>query len=243
MTDTTIEITHELATRGYALTPGPLTPDEAVDLASRLGTLIPQTTGELAYEIVALPGFGKSLDTHCPHILRPQTLRPHTEAPGLNPPPRYLAVHCRVQATCGGGRTMLADAHAFVAGLSRLAQRMVHERDMHWPSYAEDIEVTGAWKPVVEQTERGTITRMSCTLLRTGYYSEGLDAWTARVNPPLGTDGVALAQQVLDFFQDNHVSILIPEGAMVIWDNQRMFHARSAFTDTRRRLTRYWITD
>nr|WP_272921645.1 TauD/TfdA family dioxygenase [Streptomyces sp. SID8354] len=30
---------------------------------------------------------------------------------------------------------------------------------------------------------------------------------------------------------------------MLIWDNHRMFHARTGFSDTRRRLTHYWIAD
>jgi alpha-ketoglutarate-dependent taurine dioxygenase len=35
--------------------------------------------------------------------------------------------------------------------------------------------------------------------------------------------------------------VLIPENHVLIWDNQRMVHARSAYTDKRRHLTRYWI--
>jgi alpha-ketoglutarate-dependent taurine dioxygenase len=232
------EIVHELALHGYALTAGPLSDQDAVDLAGRLGTLVPQTTGELAYDVMAHPGFEKMRDTRSFH-----TLRPHTEAPGQNPPPRYLALHCKVQATCGGGQTMLADSHRFVAGLSGSDQHLVHERELYWPSYVEDGSVEGQWKPLVERTERGTITRLSCTLLRTGGYSEGLEERATAPEPPLGAEGVALAQQALDFFRESRISVLIPEGAMLVWDNQRMFHARSGFTDTRRRLTRYWIAD
>ncbi|MCX5192551.1 TauD/TfdA family dioxygenase [Streptomyces sp. NBC_00249] len=235
---TSSEIVRDLTVQGYALTQGPLNPQEAAALAGTLGTLVPQSTGELTYDIMAHPGFEKVRDTRSAH-----TLRPHTEAPGQNPPPRYLALHCRVQATCGGGQTMLADAHAFVAGLSDQDRHLVHESELYWPSYVEDADVKGLWKPLVERTEHGTINRLSCTLLRTGGYSEDLDEQAGPHEPPLGAEGVALAQQALDFFQDNKVSVLIPEDAMLIWDNHRMFHSRSAFTDTRRRLTRYWIAD
>ncbi|WP_280715618.1 TauD/TfdA family dioxygenase [Kitasatospora sp. MAP5-34] len=236
--DTTSEIVSDLTSRGFALTQGPLTQQEAADLVGRLGTVVPQTTGALAYDIMAHPGFEKVRDTRSAH-----TLRPHTEAPGQNPPPRYLALHCRVQATCGGGQTMLADARDFVAGLSSSNERLVREAELYWPSYVEDSDVEGLWKPLVEQTEHGTINRLSCTLLQTGGYSEDLDEPAGPQNPPLGAEGVELAQQALDFFQENRVSVLIPEDAMLIWDNHRMFHARSSFTDTRRRLTRYWIAD
>jgi alpha-ketoglutarate-dependent taurine dioxygenase len=37
--------------------------------------------------------------------------------------------------------------------------------------------------------------------------------------------------------------VLIPEGAILLWDNQRMLHARSAYRDLRRRLTRYWLAE
>lgn len=232
------EIVRDLTVQGYALVRGPLNSDGAAALAGTLGTLVPQSTGELTYDVMAHPGFEKVRDTRSAH-----TLRPHTEAPGQEPPPRYLALHCRVQATCGGGQTMLADAHAFVAGLSEQDQRLVHEGEVYWPSYVENADVKGLWKPLVEQTERGTVNRLSCTLLRTGGYSEGLDELAGPQNPPLGAEGVALAERAVDFFRDNQVSVLIPEDAMLIWDNHRMFHSRSAFSDTRRRLTRYWIAD
>ncbi|MEU8779824.1 TauD/TfdA family dioxygenase [Streptomyces sp. NPDC048606] len=232
------ETVRELSERGYALTRPLSGPDEAAALASSLGTLVPQSTGELTYDIQAHPGFEKVRDTRSAHALRP-----HTEAPGQHPPPRYLALHCRVQATCGGGQTMLADARAFVAGMDERTRRFAHEREMYWPSYVEDAGVKGHHKPLVERTERGTINRLSCTLLRTGDYSEGLEERAGRQEPPLGDEGVAFARQALDFFRDHKVSVLIPEDAMLIWDNHRMFHSRSSFTDTRRRLTRYWIAD
>ncbi|WP_018542455.1 TauD/TfdA family dioxygenase [Streptomyces sp. MspMP-M5] len=47
----------------------------------------------------------------------------------------------------------------------------------------------------------------------------------------------------MDFVHTHGTSVLIPEDALLIWDNHRMFHARTGFSDTRRRLTHYWIAD
>lgn len=45
------------------------------------------------------------------------------------------------------------------------------------------------------------------------------------------------------FFNNNLISILIPEKSILIWDNQRLMHARVRYTDTSRHLTRYWLSD
>jgi hypothetical protein len=231
------DITKDLDSVGFALVDGPLSPEEVTGLLGRLGPLMPQTTGDLTYDIEAHPGFEKLRDTRSPH-----TLRPHTEAPGVSIPPRYLALHCQVQATCGGGQTLLADAHHFLTTLDEDLQQLAHNRPVHWPSYQEHPEAVGVHKPVVDRTASGTVIRMSSTLLATGAYSEALDEPDA-ASPPLGPGGLALAKQVVDFVHTHGTSVLIPENALLIWDNHRMFHARTGFSDTRRRLTRYWIAD
>lgn len=37
------------------------------------------------------------------------------------------------------------------------------------------------------------------------------------------------------------MSVLIPENAILVFDNHRMAHARPAYQDPGRRLTRYWL--
>ncbi|WP_459246752.1 TauD/TfdA family dioxygenase [Streptomyces youssoufiensis] len=226
-----------LDSHGYALVEGPLEPDEATALLRQLGELVPQTTGEVAYDIKAHAGFEALRDTRSPH-----TLRPHTEAPGQSLPPRYLALHCRVQATCGGGRTLLADGRHFLTTLDEDLQRLAHQHPVYWPSYEEHPDAVGVRKPVVDRTPSRTVIRMSSTLLRVGAYSETLDQPTAD-SQPLGPGGVALAERAVDFVETGGTSVLIPEDALLIWDNHRMFHARTGFSDTRRRLTRYWVAE
>jgi hypothetical protein len=43
------------------------------------------------------------------------------------------------------------------------------------------------------------------------------------------------------YFIEHNTPVLIPEGCMLIWDNWRMIHARSRYTDPARHLTRYWL--
>ena len=43
------------------------------------------------------------------------------------------------------------------------------------------------------------------------------------------------------YFVEHNIPVLIPDGCMLIWDNWRMIHARSRYTDPARHLTRYWL--
>jgi len=43
------------------------------------------------------------------------------------------------------------------------------------------------------------------------------------------------------YFVQHNTPVLIPDGCMLIWDNWRMIHARSRYTDPARNLTRYWL--
>jgi hypothetical protein len=54
---------------------------------------------------------------------------------------------------------------------------------------------------------------------------------------PLGD----IAQLAERFFYDKVIPVLIPESSMLIWDNQRLMHARSEYQDPVRHLTRYWL--
>nr|WP_275426599.1 TauD/TfdA family dioxygenase [Streptomyces sp. CS147] len=96
--------------------------------------------------------------------------------------------------------------------------------------------------PLLERTDSGQeILRFSYNLLTTGQYDPPVDASVDPAELPLGSFGVHLAEQAEEFFRQEKVSVLIPEDSVLVWDNQRMVHARSAYRDARRHLTRYWI--
>jgi alpha-ketoglutarate-dependent taurine dioxygenase len=87
-----------------------------------------------------------------------------------------------------------------------------------------------------------TVTRFSYNLLTTSDDPTlGADVDPSRL--PLGEAGRGLAHRVSDRFRELHTRVLIPDGSLLIWDNQRMLHARSEYQDRSRRLTRFWSTD
>lgn len=231
---------HELEEQGYTLLYGIRTDHGAAYTLGRFGGLVPQYDGALRYQVKATPGF----EGHR-YSKSANTIAVHTEAPGWDPPPRYLALHCRVQAGCGSGHTELADAGAFVATLDDAARAALYSEPIDWVGRnMSGGGGMGVRRPVVERMAGGReVVRFSYNLLTSGLYDPPLDAEVAPENLPLGGLGLELAQRAEAFFREQKVSVLIPEDSILVWDNQRMLHARSAYADTRRHLTRYWIAE
>ncbi|WNV84937.1 TauD/TfdA family dioxygenase [Umezawaea sp. Da 62-37] len=230
--------TQELFEQGYTLLSGITTDKEAAEALREFGTLMPQYDGELRYQVKAAPGFEDRR-----YSKSTNTIPVHTEAPGWNPPPRYLALHCRVQAQCGSGHTELADAYDFVARLGEPERRVMSDKSIDWVGHnTGGTGSNGIRRPAVERTADGRdIVRFSYNLLTAGHYDPPVDADVPPEQLPLGALGRDLAVRAEKFFRTNKVSVLIPQHSVLIWDNQRMLHARSSYTDVRRHLTRYWL--
>jgi hypothetical protein len=228
----------ELLDQGYTLIEGITSDEEAAEALRPFGELIPQYDGELRYQVKAAPGFEDRR-----YSKSTNTILVHTEAPGWSPPPQYLALHCRVQATCGSGHTELADARAFLSGLDEADTLAVRERQIDWVGHnTAGTGTEGVRSPVVESTADGReIIRFSYNLLTAGHYDPPVDAVPDPARLPLGRLGLELAERAAEFFREYKVSVLIPENAVLVWDNQRMLHARSEYRDARRHLTRYWL--
>ncbi|MFD7668182.1 TauD/TfdA family dioxygenase [Streptomyces sp. NPDC059788] len=230
----------ELRENGYTLIDGVTGDDEAAEVLRHFGTLVPQYDGSLRYQVKAAPGFeGRRYSKST------NTILVHTEAPGWNPPPRYLALHCRTQATCGSGHTELADAARFLDQLDAADRAAVHDRQVDWlGSNTGGVGSEGVRRPVVDRAADGReVIRFSYNLLTAGHYDPPVDVSVDAEELPLGKLGVCLAEQAVDFFRQEKVSVLIPEDAVLVWDNQRMLHARSEYRDARRHLTRYWLDE
>lgn len=228
----------ELAEQGWTLLDGVRTDEEAAAALAEIGHTMPQYDGALRYQVKAAPGFEDRR-----YSKSTNTISVHTEAPGWSPPPRYLSLHCRVQARCGSGHTQLADAHAFVDSLPDAEHRLVHETPVDWLGHnIGGTGTQGVSRPVVERTVSGRrIVRFSYNLLTAGHYDPPVDADVRPEQLPLGAAGRELAQRAEAFFREELTSVLIPENSVLVWDNQRMLHARSSYTDARRHLTRYWL--
>ena len=150
-----------------------------------------------------------------------------TEAPGRHPSPAYLALFCHRQARRGGGHTDLLDVRKLVGALDADELALMTDAELHFPGPDGGVRTT----MLSTDADGNTVTRFSYNLL------------TDPSRLPLGEAGRGLAHRVSDLFRELRTSVLIPDGSLLIWDNQRMLHARSENHDRSHRLTGFWTTD
>ncbi|MFI6645521.1 TauD/TfdA family dioxygenase [Streptomyces sp. NPDC050504] len=205
---------------------------EAIEIMQDIGRFVPQYTGAVEHEVVHRPGNeGRA------YSQSRNTIRCHTEAPGRLPSPRHLALYCHRQARCGGGHTDLLDLKALRKLLGPAEHALLTDRSIAFPGPAGPITL-----PMLYEEDDGRpVLRFSYNLLTAADYDAPLDAAPAPEHLPLGREGAELARRVAELFDQYRVQVLVPDGALLIWDNQRMLHARSEYEDEGRHLTRYWI--
>lgn len=51
-----------------------------------------------------------------------------------------------------------------------------------------------------------------------------------------------MRERVVKFFEEEHVAIDIEPNALLIWNNHRVLHSRTGYTDMRRHLRRVWLS-
>ncbi len=207
---------------GYVVIPDVGGREAAEQIVGSIGELIPQ------------PG-----DDHRPPSTSANATQARTEAPGLHPSPAYLSLFCDRQSRRGGRQVDLLDVRRLVDELDDDELTLMTEAELHFPGPNGGIHTTMLSTDAVGDT----VARFSYHLLTTGEYEPALGTVVNRSRLPLGEAGHRLAQRVSDLFRELHTSVLIPDGALLIWDNQRMLHAQSARTDRQRHLTRFWSGD
>ena len=167
-------------------------------------------------------------------------LNPHTEASFLPQPPRYLAIWGVRPASCGGGLTTVADGYELLQNfsveerleLSRQVRRFPASQDAGWAQ-------GGVNAPVVDHDEDGKILlRISYNLFQFGRYHPRLDEPPAEERTPLMADFCA---ELLEFFHSRAQGIRVERNSLLVMDNHRMLHARTAFDDPQRHLQNVWI--
>lgn len=219
---------------GYVVVPdvGSLAAAEA--LVRSVGELIPQYHGSLTHEVTYRPG-----NDHRAYSQSANTILAHTEAPGWHPSPAYLALFCHRQARCGGGHTDLLDVRNLVAALDADELALMTDARLHFPGPDGGVHST----MLSTDAAGDTVARFSYNLLTTSVFDPNLKADVDPSRLPLGEPGRRLAHRVSELFRELHTSVLIPDGALLIWDNQRLLHARSEYADRSRHLTRFWSGD
>jgi hypothetical protein len=231
----------ELSARGWTVLTADEFADDVVGTLQEFGTIIPQFNGQTAFAITRKPGY-----EDLPYSQSMNRIGPHTEAPVYGPPPRYLALHCHHQATCGGGHTGLVDGYQLLALLERT------EPQLHNWLAETPVEFVATAKPgeaaqrrvkeyILTPTEDGDIFRFSYNQFHYGDVNPSKEdlrqSLVANSSSPLARFAV-LGEA---YFIEHSTPVLIPDGSLLIWDNWRMIHARSRYTDPARNLTRYWL--
>ena len=226
-----------LAQQGWVVVPQHLLKDGPRVLLGHFGHIVPQYNGQETWEVMVKPGFET-----VPYSQSSNGIGAHTEVPVGDPPPKYLALHCHRQARCGGGYTMLADGVRFCelhGGVERYSAREVEF--IATPTPGSELRRT-LRVPMLSRKGNSVIFRFSYNQFRYGDVNPSEDAIIAP-DTALNRDPelVKLTDLAELFFEDEGVALLVPEGAMLIWDNHRMMHSRTQFEDKSRHLTRYWL--
>jgi hypothetical protein len=149
----------------------------------------------------------------------------HTVAPGSDSSPAYVALFCHRQVR-RAGHTDLLDVRKLVAALDTDEIALMTDAELHFPGPTRGVRST----MLSSDTAGDTVVRFDHHLLTTADHN-------------LGEAGRRLAHRVSDLFRELHTSVVVPEGSLLIWDNQRMLHARSGYADRARHLTRFLCVD
>lgn len=216
-----------LARNGYAYVDQVPEGFDHVEFFEAIGPLMPQYDGELIWSIQALERFD---DLY--HSLNTKPLLPHTECYEYDSiPPKYLALWCLVPNSDGGGQTTLADMYTFVDSLDdqERAHLSTHRYTYFSSSGVQDMELgRTAHRPFIEERPgRPPIVRFS---------RNNVD--------PAGDEVLAdVLVRAVEYFDNEHVAVDFEPRAFLVWDNHRMTHSRTGYTDRRRHLRRVWLAE
>lgn len=156
-------------------------------------------------------------------------LSPHTEFYEFAAiPPRYVALWCVRPARTGGGGTTLADGYRFLEGFTAQDRLKLLNEEREWRSRPtlemEGVEPASCRAPALRKNGEDLVMRFSTFDLRRDRELTSRYIDTGRA-----------------FFGANRITVDIEQYAILIWDNWRMMHARTAFTDPQRHLRRILI--
>lgn len=224
-----IALHERLSKEGYGYVTGvPDGFDHAGWLAEHVGPLMEQYDGCTVWSIKAEQRFE---DVY--HSLNTQPLSPHTEcyeSPGL--PPRYLALWCVEPGEGQGGQTTLGDGFAFLDLLSEAEREAMATRI--WDFVSSDglqqmqLGLAARHPMLKRRDDAPPVLRFTCRCIA----DPGGDPFLADIR-----------HRLLRFFEDSHIAVSYQRNALLVWDNHRMLHSRTGYSDVRRHLRRVWLAE
>ncbi len=230
------DLREPLARSGWTVVRDVRDPAECERLLQGLGSLLPQYGGKLRHSVRFHPGFDD-----VQYSQSANAITPHTEAPGRNPPPRYIALHCHRQARCGGGQTTLADGYEFLRLLPEDLRDEAGTRTIRF-DLATGADEDAIAAPLVSRRDGEVLLRYSYNVMRDGSL-EGPARNSDNGDDLNGIDFFEreLCRRGIEFSRRYGMPVLVPDEALLVIDNWRMLHSRPAYTDRNRHLTRYWV--
>jgi alpha-ketoglutarate-dependent taurine dioxygenase len=212
---------------GYVYLHGVPEDFDHVGYLKQIGPLMPQYDGELIWSIKAQERFDNLY-----HSLNTKPLMPHTECyEFLGLPPKYLALWCLVPAADGGGQTTLGDLHKFLETLTDEERGKLAETKFPFVSSA-GVQDMGLGKtavhPLLELRED------KAPVMRFSYNCVVHEDDEFLLN---------LRERVLEFFTETHITADYEPNSLLIWNNHRMVHSRTGYTDRNRHLRRIWLSE
>ncbi len=199
--------------------------------------LLPQYDGEYVYHVRARPEYD-----NLPLSQGRLAIGPHTEGIAYETPPRYLALHCLHQATCGGGHTNLYDGHRVLGELAPSELEFCKTELFEFltsGSFGTE-KLNCSRKPIVQFSSEGELQiSFSDNFFRWG----DLNPTDLAAGPDQGSDRpeARVVKTFLSACDRAEIKILIPENVTLVWDNYRMLHSRDRYTDPGRHIVRYWM--
>jgi alpha-ketoglutarate-dependent taurine dioxygenase len=200
---------------------------EHVKFFQGFGALMRQYHGEFVWSVKPEERFENMY-----HSLNTKPLMPHTECYEFpNTPPRYLGLWCLVPAGDGGGQTTLADAAPFLASLTaeELGQLASRRYTFVSANGVQEMNLghTATHSLYENRDGRAPIFRFSYNCVED-------------CRDPFLLD---FRERMVQFFNEEHLAIDIAPNAILLWDNHRVLHARTGFTNPRRHLRRVWLSE
>lgn len=192
----------------------------------QFGALMPQYDGELVWSVKSQKRFENMY-----HSLNTRSLMPHTECYEFpDVAPRFLGLWCLVQASDSGGQTTLADSKPFLETLTGQELEQLSGRRYAFCSAngVQDMNlgVTAAHPLYETRAGKDPVLRFSYNCV------EHMDPFL-----------LDMRERVVRFFEENHVAVDIEPQAVLLWNNHRVLHSRTGYSDERRHLRRVWLSE
>jgi alpha-ketoglutarate-dependent taurine dioxygenase len=191
-------------------------------ILANLGELQPQYGGEKFWNVLPRkPGKGSSIGD--------QALPFHTELAEFPEPPEYVALYC-IRAADVGGALRLVDVFPL---LNSVSQQELEELAQVQVTITCDEEIAALYGKMA----------FTGPLL-----SRQRNRLAIRFDPPSDLGSLpacirAFTARLLEFAEERAITFAQPPGTLMVWNNRRVLHGRTAFQGTDRHLWRCCVAN